>query len=441
MLTSGNVSDEPIAYRDDDALARLAPSPTPFLLHDRPIHTRTDDSVARVVRGRPTLLRRSRGLVPVALPSRSRARARSWPAARSSRARSAWPGAGARVGRPPHRRPAQRRDARVFREGIAHFERLFDVPPRSSRTTCTRLPLDRLRARARGRRPRRRAAPPRASRGLPGRARPDGPAVGAIYDGTGLGTDGTAWGGEILVGDLRSFERVAHLPAGAAARRRPRGARAVADGVRLARRAGAAARRPGALRGRVARDRWAPSRGWRRRVRGAGDDEHGPSLRRRRGALRRPGGRHLRGPGGDRARGARRRRRDRGLSDRRPRAGRRRRGRRLHRRPGPLVSARFHRAVAARPRPTCAAADAEHVVLSGGVFQNRLLLAGRRSSSRRSATPSWSLSASPRTTAGSPTGRRRSPRHGPAADLDEVRERTRAVRRLRHAGTATAWTP
>ena len=53
MLTSGNVSDEPIAYRDDDALERLGDHRRRFLLHDRPIHTRTDDSVARRRRRAP----------------------------------------------------------------------------------------------------------------------------------------------------------------------------------------------------------------------------------------------------------------------------------------------------------------------------------------------------------------------------------------------------
>ena len=74
VMTSGNVSDEPIAYRDDDALERLAAIADLFLLHDRPIETRTDDSVVRAVRvggtRRPLMLRRSRGYVPasIALP-------------------------------------------------------------------------------------------------------------------------------------------------------------------------------------------------------------------------------------------------------------------------------------------------------------------------------------------------------------------------------------
>jgi hydrogenase maturation protein HypF len=68
VLTSGNVSDEPIAYRDDDALRRLAGIADAFLVHDRPIHVRTDDSVVRVVRGGPALVRRSRGYVLEPIP-------------------------------------------------------------------------------------------------------------------------------------------------------------------------------------------------------------------------------------------------------------------------------------------------------------------------------------------------------------------------------------
>ena len=65
MLTSGNVSDEPIAYRDDDAVERLGGIADAFLTHDRPIHIRTDDSVvAGRSRGRELPLRRSRGYAP-----------------------------------------------------------------------------------------------------------------------------------------------------------------------------------------------------------------------------------------------------------------------------------------------------------------------------------------------------------------------------------------
>src|SRR5439155_23695667 len=64
VMTSGNVSDEPIAYDDAEASERLAGIADLFLVHDRPIHMRTDDSIVRGGR----LLRRSRGFVPGLLP-------------------------------------------------------------------------------------------------------------------------------------------------------------------------------------------------------------------------------------------------------------------------------------------------------------------------------------------------------------------------------------
>ncbi|HEU5447738.1 MAG TPA: carbamoyltransferase HypF, partial [Acidimicrobiia bacterium] len=69
VLTSGNLSDEPIVHEDDDA-CRLVEIADVFLMHDRPIHSRVDDSVTRVFRGREIVLRRSRGYAPrpVALP-------------------------------------------------------------------------------------------------------------------------------------------------------------------------------------------------------------------------------------------------------------------------------------------------------------------------------------------------------------------------------------
>ena len=78
VMTSGNASDEPIAYEDDDALARLAGIADVFLTHDRPIHLRCDDSVTRVVAGAELPLRRSRATLPSRSRCRCRAAGRPW---------------------------------------------------------------------------------------------------------------------------------------------------------------------------------------------------------------------------------------------------------------------------------------------------------------------------------------------------------------------------
>ncbi len=231
VMTSGNVSDEPIAFRDDDALTRLAEIADLFLVHDRPIETRTDDSVVRVVRvaGRrqPMMLRRSRGWVPVPIelpmnaPPLLACGAELKNTFCVARGRRAWMG--------HHIGDLENYETlRSFTEGVEHFQRLFDVEPElvvhdlHPDYLSTKYALDE-----------RAELPPLgiqhhhahlaaclAEHGHPG------PAVGAIFDGTGLGTDGTIWGGEILVGDLLDFRRrgwirPVPMPGGAQAIRQP----------------------------------------------------------------------------------------------------------------------------------------------------------------------------------------------------------------------------
>ncbi len=212
VMTSANVSDEPIAYRDDDARERLGQIADLFLVHDRPIHMRTDDSVVRATDRAPLMMRRSRGYVPgaVALPLDVRpllaCGAEQKNAFCLARGRRAW--VGHHIGD-----LGNWETLRSFRDGIAHFERLFNVAPEvvahdlhpEYLSTKHALELEGVELVAVQHHHAHLAACLAEHGEL-------GSAVGAIFDGTGLGTDGTVWGGEVLVGSLSRFDRVAHLP-------------------------------------------------------------------------------------------------------------------------------------------------------------------------------------------------------------------------------------
>ena len=212
VMTSGNVSDEPIAYEDDDALARLGPIADLVVTHDRPIQTRVDDSVLRVAGGRPLPLRRSRGAVPslLALPLPAARHVLACGAELKStfclaRGRRAW--VSHHIG---DLKTAETLAA--FQAGVRHFERLFAVTPEvvahdlhpdylSTTYALAREGVEHIAVQHHHAH----LAACLAEHGE------RGPAVGAIFDGTGFGTDGTVWGGEILIGDLRDFERCGHL--------------------------------------------------------------------------------------------------------------------------------------------------------------------------------------------------------------------------------------
>ena len=230
VLTSGNVSDEPIAYLDDDAHERLATIADAVLAHDRPIHIRTDDSVTRIADGRPAVLRRSRGYAPtpISVP---------WTFDRHVLA----------CGAELKHTFAVAKDRRVFvshhigdlenfetyrsfTEGVDHFLGLFDVAPAvvahdlHPEYLSTKYALE---------------LESRADVELVGVQHHhahiascladnemDGPVIGVAFDGLGYGRDGTIWGGEVVVADLVDFERAAwfepvHMPGGTVAIRQP----------------------------------------------------------------------------------------------------------------------------------------------------------------------------------------------------------------------------
>ncbi len=231
VMTSGNVSDEPIAYRDDEAVRRLSAIADLFCVHDRPIHMRTDDSVVRALapalQHRPVLLRRSRGYVPesIDLPLEASKPLLGCGAELKNafclvKGRRAW--VGHHVGDLKNYETL-----RSFAEGIEHFERLFAVEPEGIAHDLhpdylsTRYALEREGAEVVSvQHHHAHLAACLAEHGH------EGPAIGAIYDGTGYGPDGTIWGGEVLVGGLAGYERAAslfpvRLPGGEAAIREP----------------------------------------------------------------------------------------------------------------------------------------------------------------------------------------------------------------------------
>ena len=228
VMTSGNRSDEPIAHRDDDAAERLAGIADLILAHDRPIATRVHDSVVRAVPGRaPLVMRRSRGWAPtpLALPVPA---PRHLLACGAELKSTACVAKGGRAWVSHHIGDLDEWETlRAYRASIAHLEHLFAVRPevvahdfhpdlRSTAYALEREGVDRVTVQHHHAH----LAACLAEHGE------TGPAVGAILDGTGYGTDGTIWGGEILVGDLRGFRRAGHLhrvrlPGGDAAVREP----------------------------------------------------------------------------------------------------------------------------------------------------------------------------------------------------------------------------
>ncbi|MEZ0396971.1 MAG: carbamoyltransferase HypF [Anaerolineales bacterium] len=242
VMTSGNLSEEPIATDNAEARRRLASLADAFLMHDRDIRTRCDDSVVRVfdfparqtgVAAPSSIypLRRSRGYAPdsIPIPLQAPPLLACGPELKNTfcLTRQRYAFLSHHIGDMENYETLQ-----SFEDGIRHFEHIFRVQPQA---LAHDLHPDYLATRYARQRAERENLPLigvqhhhahvaacMADNGLSGET----PVIGLAFDGTGYGADGAIWGGEFLIADYATFRRPIHLayfplPGGDAAIRRP----------------------------------------------------------------------------------------------------------------------------------------------------------------------------------------------------------------------------
>lgn len=214
IMTSANISDTPIMYKNDEAVQRLHGIADGFLLHNREIQTRCDDSLCWVYDGKEYPARRSRGYVPFPIKVEG--------CNERILALGAEQKASFCISKPGYAFPSQHigdlknyDTLENYEQQIRHFERLFDITPRA--VVCDMHP-DYMSTEYAQRRAQEdgieliqvqhhhaHMASCMADNDLTGAV------IGLVWDGTGYGTDGTSWGAECLVGDYAGFERLGSI--------------------------------------------------------------------------------------------------------------------------------------------------------------------------------------------------------------------------------------
>ncbi len=226
VATSGNLSDEPICIHEAEALERLGGIAEAFLVHDRPIVRHVDDSIVRVLLGRELVLRRGRGYAP--LPVHLSKPVPNILAVGAHLKNTIALSVGSQVFLSQHIGDLETQEAySAFQKVIEDFQQLYEVAP--AHLACDLHPeyLSTKYARAL-------TAPVQpiqhhyahvAACMAENELSP--PVLGVSWDGTGFGTDGTIWGGEFLLVDEEGYRRAAYfhpfkLPGGEAAIKQPR---------------------------------------------------------------------------------------------------------------------------------------------------------------------------------------------------------------------------
>lgn len=227
VMTSANLSDEPIVYRDEDAFSQLKEIADYKLVHNRLINTRVDDSVVRIFRNRQMIIRRSRGFAPAPINLGSLKSDISVLACGSELKSTFCLTKHDKAFLSQHIGDLEKMAVNdAYKENVQLFERLFDIKP--DLTVCDmhpeyfstkyakaqKLPLLEVQHHHAH------IASVLAEHNLNEKV------IGVALDGTGYGTDGNIWGGEFMVADLTEYERMGHfaympLPGGAKAVKEP----------------------------------------------------------------------------------------------------------------------------------------------------------------------------------------------------------------------------
>ncbi len=211
VMTSGNISEEPIAINNQEAVQRLNGVADAFLVHNREILLRCDDSVLRIAAGFPQQLRRSRGFVPV--PVTLEHESQPILAVGGELKNTICIVRGSEAFLSQHIGDLENLESyNFFLEAIAHLQRILEIQPSViahdlhpdyfstkwalERENVQHVPVQHHHAHI---------ASCMAENHL------DGKVIGMALDGTGYGSDGAIWGGEVLIAEYKSFERAAHL--------------------------------------------------------------------------------------------------------------------------------------------------------------------------------------------------------------------------------------
>jgi len=212
VMTSGNISDEPLICRNETALERLGCVADAFLMHDREIYRQVDDSVVHFIEQQPVLLRRARGYVPTPIITDQSCQDDIFAAGSDLKNTFCFAKQNQLI---CSEHIGDLEDAEVYHHyisSIEHLRRLFEVEPKVAvcdlhpgyLSTQYALSLTDMKV-IEVQHHWAHVASVLAEHGVPG------PVIGLVCDGTGYGIDGAIWGCECMIASLEGFERFGHL--------------------------------------------------------------------------------------------------------------------------------------------------------------------------------------------------------------------------------------